>query len=185
MFNKEKLYIFLDFDGVLNNAETDFGRTYLKANSEVGWDNYNTLATYKLINKLEEMYDVKVIISSSWKLNKTFDEFIKKLKQKKDLIDRTNIRVLTEKLIDKFADKTPDWLHDEENGYSSREIEIFSYLEQNNIVNDKILILDDEWVNIDYDDQLYWRLDENFGMTEFDCEIILVELDIKFNKKEK
>ena len=54
---KEKLYIFLDFDGVLNNADTDFGRTYLKDNNEVGWDNYNTLNTYKLINKLEEMYE--------------------------------------------------------------------------------------------------------------------------------
>lgn len=182
---KEKLYIFLDFDGVLNNADTDFGRTYLKDNNEVGWDNYNTLNTYKLINKLEEMYDVKVIISSSRKLNKTFDGFIKKLKQKKALIDRNNIRVLVGKLIDKFVDKTPDWLHDREDGYNSRELEIMGYLHQNNIVNDKILILDDEWVSIKYDNQLYWRLDENFGMTEFDCEIILAELDIKFNKKEK
>lgn len=182
---KEKLYIFLDFDGVLNNADTDFGRTYLKDNNEVGWDNYNTLNIYKLINKLEEMYDVKVVISSSWKLNKTFDGFIKKLKQKKALIDRNNIRVLVGKLIDKFVDKTPDWLHDREDGYSSRELEIIGYLHQNNIVNDKILILDDEWVSIKYDNQLFWRLDENFGMTEFDYEIILAELDIKFRNKEK
>ena len=178
MFGKEKLYIFLDFDGVLNNAGTDFGRTYLKDNNEVGWDNYNTLNTYKLINKLEEIYDVKVIISSSWKLNKTFDGFIKKLKQKKDLIDRNNIRILVEKLIDKFVDKTQDWLHDKEDGYTSRELEIMGYLQLHNIINDKILILDDELVNIGYHNQLYWKLDENFGMTEFDLELILEKLKI-------
>lgn len=175
---KEKLYIFLDFDGVLNNAETDFGRTYLKDNNEVGWGNYNTLATYKLINKLEEMYDVKVVISSSWKLNKTFNEFVIKLNQKKELIDRTNIRILVGKLIDKFVDKTPDWLHDREDGYNSRELEIMGYLQLHNIINDKILILDDELVNIDYHNQLYWKLDEEYGMTEFDLELILEKLKI-------
>lgn len=36
MLGKEKLYIFLDFDGVLNNAKTDFGRSYLLANNEIG-----------------------------------------------------------------------------------------------------------------------------------------------------
>ena len=169
---KEKLYIFLDFDGVLNNAETDFGRTYLKDNNEVGWGNYNTLATYKLINKLEEMYDVKVVISSSWKLNKTFNEFVIKLNQKKELIDRTNIRILVGKLIDKFVDKTPDWLHDREDGYNSRELEIMGYLQLHNIINDKILILDDELVNIDYHNQLYWKLDEEYGMTEFDLRCV-------------
>lgn len=120
--DKKKLYIFLDVDGVLNNTST------FRLNKKTIYSlSYENLVAYQhLIDKLKTKYDVKVILSSTWRMYKEGLNKISKLsKRYSGLI---------------LYGKTP-------NGIDYREVEIKDFCDSHNINYDDILIIDDELID--------------------------------------
>lgn len=64
---KPTLYIFLDVDGVLNNTAA----FELNKDTIFVLSHENLVAYQYLVDKLKEKYDVKVILSSTWRMYKT------------------------------------------------------------------------------------------------------------------
>ena len=176
---KEKLYMFLDFDGVLNNEGSGYGDIEFEENSEIGWSCRNVKSVLELIETLEKHFELKVIVSSAWKLNKTFKAFKYKLEKKADTITDENKKKDVKLLISKFKDKTPD--NNNPNVYSIKGEEVKNYLKEHNITNDKILVLDDEIVITGYDNEVFYHVScgpHKYGLSDFDNEVIMIYLHI-------
>lgn len=120
--SKPVLYIFLDVDGVLNNiAAFELSDDKMLALSEECLFNYQYL-----VDKLRQKYEVKVILSSTWRFNKKgFD----KLKEYEDKYNAL-----------KLYDSTPI-------SYDHREEEIKRYCDKNKIEYKDILIIDGAFMN--------------------------------------
>lgn len=120
--DKQELYIFLDVDGVLNNAAT------FKLNNETlfALSHENLVAYQYLIDKLEEKYEIKIILSSSWRMYKTGINKLSKFSKKYNGL--------------KFYDKTSD-------SHDYRQNEIKKFCDIHNISYDNILIIDDDPIN--------------------------------------
>lgn len=120
--SKPILYIFLDVDGVLNNtAAFSLSNDRMLALSEECLFNYQYL-----VDKLRQKYEVRVILSSTWRFNKIgFD----KLKQYEDKYDAL-----------KLYDSTPI-------SHDHREKEIKRYCDKNKIEYKDILIIDDAFMD--------------------------------------
>ena len=120
--DKKKLYIFLDVDGVLNNTST----FRLNRKTMYVLSHENLVAYQFLIDKSMTKYDVKVILSSTWRMYKTGINKLSKFSKK------YNGLVL--------CGKTPD-------GVDYREVEIKDFCDNHNINYDDILIIDDELID--------------------------------------
>ena len=119
--SKPTLYIFLDVDGVLNNVATfSLSDDGVLALSEECLFNYQYL-----VNKLRQKYEVKVILSSTWRYNK---KGFNKLKEYEDRYDAL-----------KLYDSTPI-------SYDHRKEEIKAYCNKNKIEYKDILIIDDDFM---------------------------------------
>lgn len=127
--NKPNLYIFLDVDGVLNNtAAFSLSNDRMLALSEECLFNYQYL-----VDKLRQKYEVRVILSSTWRFNKIgFD----KLKQYEDKYDAL-----------KLYDSTPI-------SHDHREKEIKRYCDENKIEYKDILIIDDALITNELKDRI-------------------------------
>lgn len=116
--NKLILYIFLDVDGVLNNvAAFALNDEKILTLSEECLFNYQYL-----VDKLRKKYEVRVILSSTWRFNK---RGIDKLKEYEDRYDAL-----------KLYDSIPI-------SHDYREDEIKKYCNKHNINYKDILIIDD------------------------------------------
>ena len=126
--SKPILYIFLDVDGVLNNtAAFSLSNDRMLALSEECLFNYQYL-----VDKLRQKYEVRVILSSTWRFNKIgFD----KLKQYEDKYDAL-----------KLYDSTPI-------SHDHREKEINRYCDENKIEYKDILIIDDALITNELKDR--------------------------------
>ena len=126
--SKPILYIFLDVDGVLNNtAAFSLSNDRMLALSEECLFNYQYL-----VDKLRQKYEVRVILSSTWRFNKIgFD----KLKQYEDKYDAL-----------KLYDSTPI-------SHDHREKEIKRYCDENKIEYKDILIIDDALITNELKDR--------------------------------
>ena len=126
--SKPTLYIFLDVDGVLNNvAAFELSDDGVLALSEECLFNYQYL-----VDKLRLKYEVKVILSSTWRFNKIgFD----KLKEYEDKYDAL-----------KLYDSTPI-------SHDHREKEIKRYCDENKIEYKDILIIDDALITNELKDR--------------------------------
>lgn len=126
--SKPVLYIFLDVDGVLNNiAAFELSDDGVLALSEECLFNYQYL-----VDKLRQKYEVRVILSSTWRFNKIgFD----KLKQYEDKYDAL-----------KLYDSTPI-------SHDHREKEIKRYCDENKIEYKDILIIDDALITNELKDR--------------------------------
>lgn len=119
--NKPVLYIFLDVDGVLNDVASFTMSDTILALSNVCLFNYQYL-----VDKLRQKYEVKVILSSTWRFNKKgFD----KLREYEDKYDAL-----------KLYDSTPI-------SHDHREEEIKAYCDKNKIEYKDILIIDDAFMD--------------------------------------
>lgn len=139
--DKPTLYIFLDVDGVLNNTSA------FKLNKKTIYvlSHENLIAYQHLIDNLREKYELKIILSSTWRMHKTGLNKLSKLSKKYDGL--------------KFHDKTP-------NSHKRREDEIKSYCDIHKIDYNNILIIDDAQINNElrerqletyFEDGLTWR----------------------------
>lgn len=126
--SKPILYIFLDVDGVLNNtAAFSLSNDRMLALSEECLFNYQYL-----VDKLRQKYEVRVILSSTWRFNKIgFD----KLKQYEDKYDAL-----------KLYDSTPI-------SHDHREKGIKRYCDENKIEYKDILIIDDALITNELKDR--------------------------------
>ena len=126
--SKPNLYIFLDVDGVLNNTAAFYlSNDKILALSEECLFNYQYL-----VDKLRLKYEVKVILSSTWRFNKIgFD----KLKEYEDKYGAL-----------KLYDSTPI-------SHDHREKEIKRYCDENKIEYKDILIIDDALITNELKDR--------------------------------
>jgi hypothetical protein len=125
----KKLILFLDVDGVLNNYS--WASDYLMENGYSPFRDdilcpLNLTNFVFLFNQIKRNYEIKVVLSSSWRwYEDTYSSLTKQLAPFNITIDDT-----TDKEINKTL---------------SREDEIERYLESHPLnIEDKILILDDE-----------------------------------------
>lgn len=126
--NKQTLYIFLDVDGVLNNTAA----FYLNKKTIYVLSHENLVAYQYLIDKLKEKYDIKVILSSTWRMHKTGLNKLSKLSKKYSGLN--------------FCEKIPD-------SYDRREIDIKRFCDNFNINYKDILIIDDDSINNELKDR--------------------------------
>lgn len=117
--NKQPLYIFLDVDGVLNNTSA----FYLNKDTIYILSHENLVAYQYLVDKLKTKYEIKVILSSTWRMSKTGLNKLEKLSKKYNGL--------------KFYAKTP-------NSHEYREVEIKRFCDTHNIGYKDILIIDDD-----------------------------------------
>ena len=123
--NKKTLYVFLDVDGVLNNS----GAFKLNKDTIYVLSHGNLICYEYLIDKLEEKYNIKIILSSSWRCYKTgLNKPSKHSKKYKGL---------------NFIDKTKKWYG------NNRRDEILEYCKAHNISLKNILVIDDELIKDD------------------------------------
>lgn len=123
MSDKKIKHLFLDIDGVLNNPTA----MDLVNNEEIFSD--ENFANYQHLYKfLSQKYEVRVILSSSWRSNPKLLKIIENYREK-----------ATDKSCLTFFDKTPD-------SWRKREEEIEEYLIKNNISYKDIIILDDSFM---------------------------------------
>ena len=117
--SKPTLYIFLDVDGVLNNVATfSLSNDRMLALSEECLFNYQYL-----VDKLRKKYEVKVILSSTWRYNKMGFDKLKEYENKYDAL--------------KLYDSTPII-------FDYRDREIKAYCDDNKIEYKNVLIIDDD-----------------------------------------
>lgn len=154
----KQLYLFLDFDGVLNGAVNNFGR-----DQNTRFDKDNLLIFDRLINELKKYYDVKIVINSSWKMissdtKKWVNNFLNK--ENNPLAKYRNM----------IIDATPTY-HFYDEKYSCKRFEVESYIVQNfeNTQGKEFLILDDEKIIKGYMSFIkIYRTDGNKGLVEND-----------------
>lgn len=112
--------LFLDVDGVLNNANT------LKNQGRTGWPlNHLDASRIELLNQIVEETDCRIVLSSSWRVLFEWSAFA---------------QVLTQKGFrhpDKFIGQTP------RANFDNRGMEIAHWLQQNKEVT-SFVILDDD-----------------------------------------
>lgn len=148
--NKQPLYIFLDVDGVLNNTSA----FYLNKDIIYILSHENLVAYQYLVDKLKTNYEIKVILSSTWRMYKTGLNKLEKLSKKYNGL--------------KFYAKTP-------NSHEHREVEIKRFCDVHNINYKDILIIDDDPI----DNELHKRhlkTNEHDGLRFSDVIKCLVEM---------
>lgn len=123
MSDKKIKYLFLDIDGVLNNPTA----MDLANNEEIFSD--ENFANYQHLYKfLSQKYEVRVVLSSSWRSNPRLLKIIENYREK--AADKSCLAIF---------DKTPD-------SWRKREEEFEEYLEEKNISYKDIIILDDSFM---------------------------------------
>ena len=126
--SKPVLYIFLDVDGVLNNiAAFELSDDKMLALSEECLFNYQYL-----VDKLRQKYEVKVILSSTWRYSEIGFNKLKEYEDKYDAL--------------KLYDSTPI-------SHDHREKEIKRYCDENKIEYKDILIIDDALITNELKDR--------------------------------
>lgn len=124
--------VFLDIDGVLNTKKFLESRDNLEVCDSENVKNFN-----KIVNKIKNL---KIVVSSSWRLHREFDELVKVLKEqgvKGEIIDTTP------NMTGKFD--------------ATRSNEIQSWLNTHDV--QEFVILDDENIS--------WDLSKNHVKTSF------------------
>lgn len=121
--NKKVKYLFLDIDGVLNNPTAMDLVNNEEIFSDENFANYQHLYKY-----LSQKYEVRVVLSSSWRSNPRLLKIIENYREKAS--DKSCLTIF---------DKTPD-------SWRKREGEIKEYLIEKNISYKDIIILDDSFM---------------------------------------
>ena len=126
--SKLPLYIFLDVDGVLNNiAAFELSDDRVLALSEECLYNYQYL-----VDKLRQKYEVKVILSSTWRYSEIGFNKLKEYEDKYDAL--------------KLYDSTPII-------FEYRDKEIKTYCDDNKIEYKNVLIIDDDLITNELKDR--------------------------------
>jgi hypothetical protein len=130
---KDTRTIFLDIDGVLNSSE--FFRESYAIYQDKNYDDLMyqldelaIIALKKLFDELSIIFNVKFVLSSTWrKYHRTYD--------------RINTVLYNYKIIDYVLPKTGD----SKSGHRGKEI--IEYCKNNNIPLDKLIVIDDDFVD--------------------------------------
>lgn len=160
----QKLYLFLDFDGVMNNAEEDYGR------EDLGHFNKRNIESFgELVEELIKEYDLRIVINSSWKMNvfKGDENWLSRF------IHKIPPLVQWEKYI---IDTTPTYGFWTE-GYDCKRFEVEAWIVQR-LLDDRdklFLIIDDEEVltNGTLNFIKVYRTDTNKGLVNSDIKNIV------------
>lgn len=161
------LYLFLDFDGVLNNAKEDFGREELAHLNQSNLNQFDIL-----VSKLIDKYNLKIVINSAWKMNlfKGDENWLHKF------LCRVNPLLKYEQYI---IDTTPTYGFWQQ-GYCCKRFEVESWIAQKlyNTDNAEFLILDDEKIskNGNMDFIKIYNTDCEVGLTKNDVDNLLMFL---------
>ena len=116
---KPTLYVFLDVDGVLNNTSA----FELNKDTIFVLSHENLVAYQFLVDKLKTKYEIKVILSSTWRMYKTGLNKISKFSKRYNGL--------------KLYGKTPE-------SYDRRDVEIKRFCDDHRINYENILIIDDD-----------------------------------------
>lgn len=94
---KERI-IFLDIDGVLNFRYFFKSRTYKKRTKSNNYDMSNMINRYNLfwVGLLCKIFNIKVVLSSTWRYGWNEDGTVKEMKERLNMIQ-------TDKLFKKFG----------------------------------------------------------------------------------
>lgn len=117
--------VFLDIDGVLNNKEFLKDRDDLQVCDPKNVKNFNKI--------VEEIDDLKIVVSSSWRIGRSLEELIEILREKD--------------VKGEIIDKTPDMTAKFD---ATRSNEIQAWLNGNDV--DKFVILDDNPISLPLSD---------------------------------
>lgn len=122
--------VFLDIDGVLNSEQSAryWKRLYKKGKSKVanGYMKLCPICQSNLLSVLEAHPDIKIVLSSTWRLFDTYKKDLKNAGMDKEVLSR-------------IIDRTPNKLT------STRGQEIRMWLDEHPEVEDFIIIDDDHW----------------------------------------
>lgn len=147
---KPILYIFLDVDGVLNNTSA-----FALNKKTIYVLSHENLVVYQyLINRLKEKYELRIILSSTWRMYKNGLNKLSKFSKKYNGL--------------KFYDKTPD-------SHDSRDYEILKYCNIHNINYNQVLIIDDSNIRNELSSRAIRTYVED-GLTWRDVRMYLDEL---------
>ncbi len=158
--------LLLDFDGVLNSVSSFVYNNRLNLlglSNTPTHESFDPIACSNLQYILEELPDVQVVVSSTWRKFKTLSALQE--------IFKTN-NILPERMIG----TTPE----SENGYRGKEIE--TYLKEHPEVT-KFVIIDDDSDMEPYMDRLV-KTDSRNGLTWTDAEKVIEMLGGKLEKEE-
>lgn len=151
------LYVFLDFDGVLNSVNDDFGREY---DSRLNTNLVNLFCD--MIDELSKTMEVKVIVNSAWKMCQTKESFINKLNRFKEL----------ERFVGMLHDITPTSTISE-TMIKGFEIELYIHNSFRNIDNVDFLSIDDEKIETPHIPSIkHFRTNAINGLMSYDVEKI-------------
>lgn len=153
----KELVLFLDFDGVLNCADDDFGRDF---DSRLNTSLVNRLCDF--LDELNSEFNIKVVVSSAWKTMLDKDDFLKRLKRHQDI----------KRLTDIISDITPTSHCCSKN---TRGFEIEMYIDNNynyhNLDNYVFLSIDDEKVETPHMSFVkHFRTNVSKGLMLYDIE---------------
>lgn len=127
--NKPVLYIFLDCDGVLNNVHTFEEQDNANISMDDPWLDIDSQCL-DCLSTLEKLllktFDVRIILSSTWRM----------LPKRKESLDQ----IFQEQGLLPISDCTND-------SHAFRSLEIQEYMTTHNIQKENVLIIDDEGVD--------------------------------------
>lgn len=157
--------IFLDIDGVLNSQQSCiyWNRRYKEGTHSVanGCMTLCPIACSNLQYVLEKLPDIKMILSSTWRLSDTWKE---------DLLNASIPQSILSKIIDVTSKKFS----------SSRGEEIRMYLNEHSEVEDFVIIDDVHWDMGEFrDDTRFVNTCESHGLTWFEAVRILKYFGVK------
>lgn len=122
--NKEQKYLFLDIDGVLNSFD-DYnmtGKEFLKKLNDISF--IVSKKQMRLLNKIVEKYNPKIILSSYWRTRYNLEELNKMFKE------------------NGFVGQIIDMTDDNGKEHKERWSQIKRYIDKHNVKN--FIILDDD-----------------------------------------
>ncbi len=165
MNNYNMKIIFLDIDGVLN-SESLSDKLYHNGIKEYGDDGVYNFIDENIVNKLTNLckiYDIKIVISSSWR-HFYFEDTIKEFK--------SSTYKKIHPLIPYIIGQTPRIYIPNENGYHEqvcrgKEIEEWISRVCESFKPDKYVILDDDSDILDYQFKYFIHIDNKYGLTDY------------------
>ncbi|MGL5574490.1 MAG: HAD domain-containing protein [Bacteroidales bacterium] len=166
-FNKN-LYIYLDFDGVLNNANQHFGR-----HEPFRFNSGNVETFYKLmdeIKKIEGLGKIRIVLNTAWKMcNST--RLLNKV--------RFESPIKSFSLDGTIKDCTKTFKFFSEGDYCLKGYESEHYVIENSLDFDHNihLVLDDEAVKFNLKRMLNYRTDCFVGLVDDDIPAIVDMID--------
>ncbi len=117
--------VFLDIDGVLNSVDSAIAYHWLKINMDKRTNEERLdMISVQLLKRLCETVDAKIVVSSTWRLGRTKDDFVR--------------------IFNNYHWPDFPYVGRTDSDGQQRGDEIRRYVDANNIAHDEYIILDDD-----------------------------------------